>query len=174
MSTSRVSESSSLTAVADPRRPNARYRGGIELKLVPRNLTTLFCASRKLRREITTKGRYRLFSLLHAELRSGKRWTPRARRMRTKRPKVKLYSPMLVSLDLCCSSGFEMNRKHVKYHCNGPGPSCLMARSDSCSIVAVKILIKQDQIFPMRIRLKLGCASVHPSLSFLVAEKDIR
>ena len=65
-----------------------------------------------------------------------------------------------------------MTSEHLNYHCYRASPSRLMARTNPCSIVTMKILVEQYQIFPMRIGLKLGRAAVDCPLVFLVAEKD--
>src|ERR1700674_1090804 len=37
---------------------------------------------------------------------------------------------------------------------NEPRPACLVARSQACAIVTVKILVEQNQVFPVRVVLK--------------------
>ena len=65
-----------------------------------------------------------------------------------------------------------MTSEHLNYHRYRASPSGLMTRTNSCSIVTVKILVEQYQIFPMRVGLKLGCAAVDCSWAFLVSDKD--
>src|SRR5258708_25603517 len=48
-----------------------------------------------------------------------------------------------------------------------------MARAQSRSILAMKILMEQDQVFPVRIVLKLLGAPVHCALPIFLAKEDI-
>ena len=55
---------------------------------------------------------------------------------------------------------------------NDPGPSGLVARAEAGAVVAVKILIKQDEVAPVRILLELSGAAVHRTLAGLVPHED--
>src|SRR5580692_4735769 len=42
-----------------------------------------------------------------------------------------------------------------------PGPAGLVTRTETCSIVAVKVLVKQNVIIPIRVGLELLRPSIH-------------
>jgi hypothetical protein len=64
-------------------------------------------------------------------------------------------------------------RRHLHQVGNQTGPPGLMTRAQSRSILTVKILMELDQIFPVRIVLKLLDAPVHRAFSVLLAKEDI-
>ena len=51
------------------------------------------------------------------------------------------------------------------------GPPCLVAGAEPCSIVAVEILVEQDQVAPVRIFLEFLCASVDRPTAIRVAKE---
>src|SRR5271165_1189189 len=53
-------------------------------------------------------------------------------------------------------------------------PSRLVTGSDSCSRVAVEVLVKQDQIPPVWVGLEFFQIPEYRSMAFLVLEEDIR
>src|SRR6478609_2008426 len=55
-----------------------------------------------------------------------------------------------------------------------PGPSGLVTGADAGAVVAVEVLVEEDQVAPVRVGLELFAATIDRSLAFLVAEKDLR
>jgi hypothetical protein len=62
--------------------------------------------------------------------------------------------------------------KKVQQPCNRAGPAGLVARPDACPVVAVEVLVEQDQVAPVRILLELRGAAVHRAAAFRVAQED--
>ena len=57
----------------------------------------------------------------------------------------------------------------LRYHA---GPSRLMARAQSFAGVAVKILVEQNQVTPVRVVLELGTIAVDRASTFLILEEQ--
>jgi hypothetical protein len=54
---------------------------------------------------------------------------------------------------------------------NAARPAGLMACSKPCTVVTMKIFIKENEISPVRVGLELLCATVHRPSTVLIAEK---
>src|SRR5262245_12282600 len=54
------------------------------------------------------------------------------------------------------------------------GPSSLVARADASSVVAVAVLVEENQVAPVGIALEFLGAAVHGSAPTLIAEEDRR
>src|SRR6516165_9440783 len=55
---------------------------------------------------------------------------------------------------------------------NDAGPAGLMAGADTGPVVAMEVLVEQDEIAPMRILLELPGSPVHRSPAVLVPQED--
>src|SRR6476659_35255 len=58
--------------------------------------------------------------------------------------------------------------------CRQPGPSGLVTGADTGAVVAVEVLVEENQIAPVRVGLELFRAAIDRSLALLVSEKDLR
>src|SRR5215471_7258917 len=63
--------------------------------------------------------------------------------------------------------------EQMHYTSNNSGPSGLMVGAEASSVVALEVLVEQDEISPMAIFLKLPVPPVHRPPSVLVPEKNI-
>src|SRR5262245_17379976 len=54
------------------------------------------------------------------------------------------------------------------------GPAGLVAGPQSCPVVSMEVLVKQNVIAPVRIRLELLVGSVNRPTASLISQKDIR
>src|SRR6185437_2948014 len=74
------------------------------------------------------------------------------------------------------AAGQEAFRRHsakeVNQHTDKPGPTGLVARAEAGAIVAVKMLVEQDVISPVRVALEFCGAAVGGSTACLIAEED--
>src|SRR6185436_3703936 len=62
-------------------------------------------------------------------------------------------------------------REQVHGPGDDPGPACLMARAEAGPVVAVEILVEQEEVPPVRVLLKLPGASVNRPPSTLVSQE---
>src|SRR5215471_383145 len=53
-----------------------------------------------------------------------------------------------------------------------PGPAGLMARAEAGSVVAVEVLVEQDEIAPVRVLLELARSPIHRSPPVLASQED--
>ena|SRR5215831_3922007 len=56
---------------------------------------------------------------------------------------------------------------------NNAGPAGLMARAEAGAIITMEILVKQDQVAPVRVFLKLPRAAVYRPPAIPVPEEDV-
>src|SRR5262249_52543689 len=76
-----------------------------------------------------------------------------------------------------CLAEFEellgcARREDVHDAGDAAGPPRLVAGADACAVVAVEVLVEQDQVTPVRVVLELARAAVYRAPAVLVAEKD--
>src|SRR5262245_11629305 len=64
--------------------------------------------------------------------------------------------------------------EEVDEACDETRPTGLVARAEASAIVAVEVLVEEDQVAPVRVVLELGCASVDRPLAARVAQEDAR
>src|SRR5215472_11098337 len=62
--------------------------------------------------------------------------------------------------------------KKIDSSCNNTGPSGLMARAKTSTIVTVKILVEEDVVLPVRIFLKLLRPAIDRTLTVGITQKD--
>src|SRR5262249_56884084 len=62
--------------------------------------------------------------------------------------------------------------EHVHDPGDDPAPSGLMARAETRAVVAVEVLVEQEEVPPVRVVLESPCASVHRSPAVGAAEED--
>src|SRR5215468_4042132 len=55
-----------------------------------------------------------------------------------------------------------------------PGPPGLVARAEACPVVAMEVLVEEDEVAPVRIVLELGGAAVHRPPAIRVAQENAR
>src|SRR5215471_13158140 len=66
--------------------------------------------------------------------------------------------------------GLEASEE-IKYTGNESGPAGLVARSETCAVVSVEVLIEEDVVLPVRIVLELPGSSVDGAFSVGVTQE---
>src|SRR4029079_6443222 len=64
--------------------------------------------------------------------------------------------------------------KQVQQRCDQTRPSCLVAGAEAPAVVTVEVLVRQDQVAPMRVILELGRPAVHRPSPLGIAQERAR
>src|ERR1700756_358000 len=61
--------------------------------------------------------------------------------------------------------------EQIQQRCDETRPACLMTGTEPRTVVAVEILVEQDQVTPMRVVLELGRSAVDGATSIRITQK---
>src|SRR5262249_36239409 len=62
--------------------------------------------------------------------------------------------------------------KRMHGPCNDSGPSGLMTRAQTGAVIAMEVLVEQDQVAPVRVLLELPALAVHRPPPILITQED--